>query len=228
MRLGTGKNMQVRFEDLHKSYQLSGSIEVRALRGVSANIEHGECVAVVGPSGAGKSTLLHMAGLMDRPSRGSIFLGGTDVTLYSEKAACDIRRKNIGFIFQMHYLLPEFTVLENVLVPVWHRRRELVKNANDLLQSLGLSGRLKHLPSELSGGEQQRVAMARALISGPSLVLADEPTGNLDRETGAMVEDILLAECKKRNATLIIVTHNAELASKAGRIISMRDGLIDN
>jgi predicted ABC-type transport system involved in lysophospholipase L1 biosynthesis ATPase subunit len=128
----------------------------------------------------------------------------------------------------MHYLLPEFTVLENVLVPVWSKKHELMNEATALLGSLGLSQRLNHLPSELSGGEQQRTALARALISKPSLVLADEPTGNLDRETGSIVEDILLGECKRRSATLMVVTHNPELAAKAGRIISMRDGMIEN
>ncbi len=220
--------MNVRFENIFKTYQLSSSVEVKALRGVNATIEQGEAVAIVGPSGAGKSTLLHLAGLMDRPTGGDVFLDNKNVTAYPEKLSCDLRREHIGFIFQMHYLLPEFTVLENVLIPVWDKRRSIVKDAQSLLDSLGLTERLHHLPSELSGGEQQRVAMARALISGPSLVLADEPTGNLDRETGALVEDLLLAECKRRNATLIVVTHNAELAAKAGRIISMRDGMIEN
>lgn len=220
--------MRIRFENISKTYQVGRNVEVQALKGVSAVVEQGEAVAVVGPSGAGKSTLLHMAGLMDKPTIGNVFLDGDNASLLTDKASCELRRKRIGFIFQMHYLLPEFTVMENVLIPVWENKRALSKNAEALLDSLGLSERLHHLPSELSGGEQQRVAMARALISGPSLVLADEPTGNLDRETGSMVEDILLAECRKRDATLIIVTHNPELAAKTGRIIKMRDGIIEN
>jgi len=220
--------MNVRFENTSKTYKLSRSVEVKALRGVSASISQGESVAVVGPSGAGKSTFLHMAGLMDKPSGGSVFLDGEDVSAYSDNRTSAIRRGKIGFIFQMHYLLPEFTVLENVLIPVWDKRKKIIADAKNLLGSLGLSERLNHLPSELSGGEQQRVALSRALISEPSLVLADEPTGNLDRETGTMVENLMLSECKRRNATLIVVTHNPELAAKAGRIISMRDGLIEN
>ena len=220
--------MQIRFDNISKTYQIGRNVEIKALRGVSALIEQGESVAIVGPSGAGKSTLLHMAGLMDRPTGGNVFLDREDAGAYSDIRACDIRRKNIGFIFQMHYLLPEFNVIENVLIPAWDKRGKLLSEAKSLLGSLGLGSRLEHLPSELSGGEQQRVALARALINEPTLVLADEPTGNLDRETGTMVEDIMLAECRRRNATLIVVTHNPELAAKAGRIISMRDGAIEN
>lgn len=218
--------MNIKAENIHKSYTTDKGVEVKAIREASLDIAQGEIVAVTGPSGAGKSTLLHILGLMDKPSGGRIFMDGNDITGLTEKQRADMRRMNIGFLFQMHYLLPEFTVFENVMIPVWDKIKEKKEAAVTLLHMLGLEGRLDHLPSELSGGEQQRAALARALINDPGLILADEPTGDLDRETGEKVERILLDECRNRKVTLILVTHNDELAKKATRTIRMRDGII--
>lgn len=219
--------MNIQTENLSKTYMLGNGLEVRALKDINLNIRSGETIAVVGPSGAGKSTLLHMLGLMDRPSMGKILLDGNDFSDASDAEYASARGRKIGFLFQLHYLLPDFTVWENILVPVWDRRSEKEKEARALLDHLGLSERLEHMPSELSGGEQQRVALARALIGEPSLLLADEPTGNLDRETGAKVEDVIFSECARRGLTLVLVTHNPDLAAKAGRTIRMRDGILE-
>jgi len=152
-------------------------------------------------------------------------LGKSDAGLLNETEQSHFRREKLGFLFQMHYLLPDFTVWENVLIPVWEKRAEKDDEARSLLEQLGLIERLQHFPMELSGGEQQRVALARALINGPELLMADEPTGNLDRETGAKVEDLLFDACAKRNITLLLVTHNPELADRADRTMRMRDGM---
>ncbi|MHB9155302.1 MAG: ABC transporter ATP-binding protein [Endomicrobiales bacterium] len=218
--------MDIAAENLQKSFLLDKRIEVKALKDITLSIASGETVAVIGPSGAGKSTLLHVLGLMDRPSSGRLALGGRDLSSLNDAGLARTRREKIGFLFQLHYLLPDFTVWENVLLPVWDRRAGKEKEAVELLERLGLSPRLEHMPAELSGGEQQRVALARALVHEPELLLADEPTGNLDRETGEKVEEIIFSECKKRRITLVLVTHNGELASKAGRIIKMRDGRV--
>jgi lipoprotein-releasing system ATP-binding protein len=218
--------MDIRVENLQKVYVLDHGVEVRALKGVSVGIKTGETVAIVGPSGAGKSTLLHLLGLMDRPTGGAIYFDDRDVGTFSDDAYARTRREKIGFLFQMHYLLPDFTVWENVVIPVWEKRGEKAAEARQLLERLGLGARLEHMPSELSGGEAQRAALARALINNPELLMADEPTGNLDRETGEKVEDILFEECGRRNITLVIVTHNPDLARRAGRLLTMRDGVL--
>ncbi|MFH1368280.1 MAG: ABC transporter ATP-binding protein [Elusimicrobiota bacterium] len=218
--------MDISAKNLQKNYTLDKGIEIKAIRDVSFEIKQGETVAVMGPSGAGKSTLLHLIGLMDKPSSGNIAFDGMDSAGMADKQRAGMRRNKIGFLFQLHYLLPEFDVLENVLIPAWAKRSVKRKDAVALLESLGLNERMDHLPSELSGGEQQRAALARAFINDPELLLADEPTGDLDRENGEKVEKIMFDECKKRNVTLVIVTHNEELAKKAGRIIMMRDGMI--
>jgi lipoprotein-releasing system ATP-binding protein len=220
--------MEIIAENLYKEFTLGQGVKVSALRGINLNIRSGETAAFMGPSGAGKSTLLHILGLMDSPSSGKVILGGKDFTgmTYEERSAA--RKNKIGFLFQLHYLLPEFTVLENIMIPVWERQVELKDNISGLIKRLGLWERKDHLPSELSGGEQQRAALARALINEPDILLADEPTGNLDRVTGETVEKVIFDECSKRNITLIIVTHNPELAAKAGRIINIHDGLIVN
>ena len=219
--------MNISAENISKSYFLGQGLEVKALKEVSVHIDPGETVAVMGPSGAGKSTLLHLLGLMDRPTAGKILIDSVNFSDLSDGEYSQARRGKIGFLFQLHYLLPDFTVLENVLIPVWDGPPEMRDRALELLEKLGLSNRLGHMPSELSGGEQQRVAMARALVKNPSVLMADEPTGNLDRETGEKVEKLLLGECRNRGISLIIVTHNPDLAAKADRIIRMRDGLLE-
>lgn len=218
--------MDIKVEGLNKSYFISDKIEVRALHDVELEVKSGETIAIIGPSGAGKSTLLHLIGLMDSPTRGKVMFEGIDQVSADENQRSDTRRNKIGFLFQLHYLLPEFTIEENVMLPVWHSRSGKKDKVKPLLGRLGLSERLSHLPSELSGGEQQRAALARALICEPRLLLCDEPTGNLDRETGENVENIIFSECREKKITLILVTHNMELAKKAGRIIEMRDGAI--
>jgi lipoprotein-releasing system ATP-binding protein len=218
--------MDIRTEHLQKSFVLDRGVVVRALKDVSVEIKSGETVAIVGPSGAGKSTLLHLVGLMDHPTGGSIYFDGQDIGCLNKEAHARTRREKIGFLFQMHYLLPDFTVWENVIIPVWEKRAEIEPDVRGLLGQLGLQDRLNHMPAELSGGEAQRVAMARALINRPELLMADEPTGNLDRETGEKVEDLLFNECERRKITLLLVTHNPELARRAGRLLKMRDGVL--
>ncbi len=216
--------MKITTEKLSRNYSIGPASTVAAVNDVSFDVPSGESAAIVGPSGAGKSTLLHLIGLMDRPTGGKLFLEDKDASLLSDRERASTRRHSIGFLFQLHYLLPDFTVLENVLIPAWDRREEKKSDAARLLDMLGLTERAGHTPRELSGGEQQRVSLARALINGPALLLADEPTGNLDRETGAAVENLIFSECARRRITLILVTHNPELAARAGRIITMRDG----
>ena len=216
--------MDIRTENLNKSYFLNHGAEIKVLRDINLEVGSGETVAIVGPSGAGKSTLLHILGLMDRQTSGKVILDGADLTMSSDREHAEIRRRKIGFLFQLHYLLPDFTVWENVMLPVWDDKETKLGAVGELLERLGLKDRLHHMPSELSGGEQQRVALARALISVPRLLMADEPTGNLDRETGEMVEEIMLGECRSRGITLLLVTHNPELARKAGRTLTMQDG----
>ncbi|MCX5781438.1 MAG: ABC transporter ATP-binding protein [Elusimicrobia bacterium] len=218
--------MNIIAEKISKSFFIDKKVETKALRDVSLEIRSGEIVAVMGPSGAGKSTLLHIIGLMDRQSSGKIIIDGQDSVNFSDKEYAKIRKENIGFLFQMHYLLPDFTVFENVLIPVWEKKKEKIPDVLTILERLSINERLNHLPSELSGGEQQRVALARALINGPRMLLCDEPTGDLDRETGKIVEELIFSESRKRGITLILVTHNPELADKADRIIKMRDGKI--
>lgn len=218
--------MNVQVENLQKSFFLNRGLEIKALRDIQLEIQSGQSISIIGPSGAGKSTLLHLLGLMDRPTGGKIIFDRQDFSRSSDSELTAARRTMIGFLFQLHYLLPDFTVWENVLLPVWNDRSIKKSKALDLLERLGLKDRFDHMPSELSGGEQQRVALARALINAPKLLMADEPTGNLDRETGEKVEEIIFSECKSNNITLIIVTHNPELADRADRIVKMRDGMI--
>lgn len=219
--------MNILAENIQKSYYLDRGLEVKALKKADIEVKAGETLAIMGPSGAGKSTLLHILGLMDRPSDGRLLIDGIDYAKKNDREYTAARCSKIGFLFQMHYLLPDFTVWENVMIPIWNDAGGKKEKAVKLLERLGLSHRLEHMPSELSGGEQQRVAMARALVKEPEILMADEPTGNLDRETGEMVEEVLFCECKKRNISLVIVTHNPELAAKAGRIIRMRDGKLE-
>jgi lipoprotein-releasing system ATP-binding protein len=199
------------------------------LKDVSFEVKAGEFVCIWGPSGAGKSTLLHLLGLMTPPSGGNLTLFGEDAGALNAKKAADLRNNKIGFLFQFHHLLPDFSVLENVMIPLLIRGESADgarRKALPLLERLGLAHRLSHRPSETSGGEQQRTALARALVTGPSLVLADEPTGNLDRESGAAVEKLLQEEVKSRGAALVLVTHNESLAGKADRRLTLVDGAL--
>jgi lipoprotein-releasing system ATP-binding protein len=217
-------------EKVKKSFVHEGRT-VPILKGIDLTIEEGEMLCIVGPSGAGKSTLLHLLGTLDLPSEGKIFYDEEDVTTYSSSKLADFRNRSIGFVFQFHHLLPEFTALENVMMPGrirGERKGELEQKARDLLTEVGLSERLTHRPGELSGGEQQRVALARALIMSPRLVLADEPTGNLDTTTGSAMHDLLFRLNETRGTTFLVVTHSPELAALMPRVVRMLDGRIDS
>ena len=210
--------------DIHKYY---GDLHI--LKGVSMKVSSGEIVSIVGPSGAGKSTLLHIIGTLSRASQGTVTFEGEDVFKMSDKRLGIFRNQNIGFVFQFHHLLPEFTTLENVLIPAFIGKKNgamIREKGIELLTYLGLKERLEHKPSELSGGEQQRVAVARALINDPKIVLADEPSGNLDTDHARELHELFFELRKKFNQTFVIVTHNEELASMADRKLSMKDGMI--
>ena len=216
----------------HKSYRM-GSVDLHVLRGVSFSVSRGEFVSIVGASGSGKSTLLHLVGLLDRPDKGTVALDGVDTGGLSKAKRNHIRCNHVGFVFQFYHLLPELSVLENTLlparvaasVPVWLARgRAMRTRAVELLSRLGLKERLKHRPRELSGGERQRVALARALMNSPDIILADEPTGNLDSTTGGQIMD-LLEEFNRKNAqTILMVTHDSSLADRAHRKLHLKDG----
>jgi len=206
----------------------TGETQVTALDGVSLEVASGEVVSVVGHSGSGKTTLLNMMGALDRPTSGRIFLEGEEISRIPEHQLYRVRREKIGFIFQSFHLIPTLNALENVLaptLPLGERRFE--ERARELLESVGLGARLPHRPSQLSGGEMQRVAIARALIHEPKLILADEPTGNLDSKTGEEIINLLLRLNKEKGVTLVIVTHEPEIAKRADRTVSIRDGRIE-
>jgi lipoprotein-releasing system ATP-binding protein len=212
--------------DLTKSYYHLGR-EVTVIRGVSLTVSTGDMVSIVGKSGVGKSTLLHVAGTLDKPTSGQVFYGNRDIFSLPEKALARFRNRELGFVFQFHHLLPEFTALENVMIPalVGHMTREEARSkALALLNEVGLEERLTHRPGELSGGEQQRVAIARALVMRPRLVFTDEPTGNLDERTSEGVHELLFRLNEEYGIAFIVVTHNHTLAAKMGRRLQMRDG----
>jgi lipoprotein-releasing system ATP-binding protein len=220
--------MLIHVEDVHKHY-IQPKTTIDVLRGVELDIAAGEMVAIVGPSGAGKSTLLHLLGGLDRPTRGSIVCCGAQLGHLSDRALADFRNSRIGFVFQFHHLLPEFSALENAMMPAFIQRRArriVQQEAQQLLSSVGLGDRLHHRPGELSGGEQQRVAVARALINKPDVVLADEPTGNLDRATGQAVQKLLRQLNEELGQTFVIVTHDREFAAHMDRAISLVDGKV--
>ncbi len=204
--------------------------QVHVLKGLDFNVEKGEIVLVVGASGAGKTTLLQILGTLDRPDSGQLHFDGTDVSSLNEKELAAFRNKNIGFVFQFHHLLPEFTALENVCIPAFIAKKskaEATTKAKELLSMLGLDHRLDHKPSELSGGEKQRVAIARALINDPMVVFADEPSGNLDSVNRQELHEIIVDLRKKLNQTFVIVTHDLEMEHMADRKIVMTDGMIE-
>ena len=215
--------------DLHKSFGTkAGKVEV--LKGINLKVAAGETIALVGASGAGKSTLLHVLGTLDRPTSGKVLFGSDDVFQMNDRTLAQFRNRSIGFVFQFHHLLPEFSALENAMMPLLisgMKRGEAEKVASGLLVDVGLAHRLTHKPGELSGGEQQRVAIARALVTSPALLMADEPTGNLDMKTSDEVHEILAGIHREKGITLIIVTHNERLAARMGKTIRLVDGRID-
>ena len=221
-------NAVIRVRDLTKELPL-GKVTVHALRGVDLDIYAGEMVSVIGPSGSGKSTLLGLIGGLDSPTRGSIEIDGVDISRMNEDQLTEIRNEKIGFIFQFFNLIPTLTALENVALPIQFAHKPKFrpeKRARELLQMLGLGDRMHHRPAELSGGQQQRVAIARALANNPPLLLADEPTGNLDTESGKVVLSALKQVQKESGTTVVIVTHDADLAEYADRIVTLVDGEI--
>jgi ABC-type lipoprotein export system ATPase subunit len=215
---------------LKKNYAI-GKRSLEVLRGVDVEISRGDFLALRGASGAGKSTLLHLIGGLDTPNAGEIFFAGENLAKFSERKLTEFRNRRVGFVFQAYHLLPELTALENVCLPGRIARRsanELAARAQALLARVGLAGRVDHKPSELSGGEQQRVAIARALINEPVLLLADEPTGNLDSHTGGEIMELLKSLRTEKNMTLVIATHDGKVAALAPRVIELADGVIIN
>jgi len=214
-------------KNLNKKFTTPGS-SLHVLKDIAFDVYKGEMIALMGPSGVGKSTLLHILGALDRPTSGSVLYEGRDVFELGDDALAQFRSRAIGFVFQFHHLLPEFNMIENTMMPALIgglEHKESSEKAKRILADVGLSGRLLHKPGELSGGEQQRVAVARALMLDPKVVLADEPTGNLDTRTGEELFKLLM-ELNKLEMTFIIVTHNESLASRCGRVLRMRDGMI--
>ena len=225
-----GEDVTLSAQQLTKRFP-QGDSEVEVLHGINLELHEGEIVSVIGPSGAGKSTLLHLLGLMETPTSGTLRIQGVEVQSLAPKARARLRNEYIGFLFQFHHLLPELTVLENVMLPQRIHgapEREAAAQAAMLLDTIGLRGHLYKRPMNLSGGEQQRVSLARALMNEPALILADEPTGNLDKETGEGVLKLLWEEARRRNATAVIVTHQEDIAQRADRCIRLRDGRIES
>ena len=225
---GTADAPIVEVDDLAKSYRTpNGTIAV--LRGLSLTVARGEMVAIIGASGVGKSTLLHVLGGLDRAERGAVRVAGSDITAMTDGDLVAFRNRHVGFVFQFHHLLPEFTALENVMMPLRIARRpaaEARPRAEALLDRVGLAGRLTHVPGMLSGGEQQRVAMARALAMGPALLVADEPTGNLDEHTAETLHALLREMHRDAGLTSVIATHNTRLAALCDRVLRLEDGIL--
>lgn len=215
--------------DVTRIYTLGRDVQVPALRGVSFRVDHGDSVAIIGSSGSGKSTLLNLLGALDRPTTGAVLYDGRDVQDRSDAELAELRNRRIGFVFQSFHLLPRLTAVDNVVLPLVYRpgsARDRRERAVAALESVGLGDRLDHRPTELSGGQQQRVAMARALVTEPALILADEPTGNLDTTTGDEIMSLLEQLHQERGTALVVITHEAEIAARAERRIELRDGVI--
>ena len=227
----TKKNNVVEAVDLFKTYQM-GEIEVHALRGLSLTIKKGEVVAIMGPSGSGKSTLMNVLGCLDRPTSGKYLLNSENVQDLEGDQLADIRNRQVGFVFQSYNLMSRSTALSNVMMPLRYRRNnghmDLKQKAEELLVRVGLEDRMIHKPYELSGGQQQRVAIARALVNDPAIILADEPTGNLDSKSGDEIMDLLLDLNKEKGVTLIIVTHDPKVAAFTQRTVHLLDGRVQN
>jgi ABC-type lipoprotein export system ATPase subunit len=220
----------LKIRDIKKSYE-NGEARVDVLKGVNLEVGEKEFAAIQGPSGAGKSTLLHIAGALDKPTSGNVSCAGVDIYSLGEDERSRLRNRQIGFVFQFYHLLPELSALENVMLPAmlrsWRLRGEALSRAKELLDTVGLSSRMAHKPSELSGGEQQRVAVARALINKPRFLFCDEPTGNLDSANGANIISLIRRLNKEEAVTVLLVTHYAQIASCADRVIYLKDGLIN-
>jgi len=219
----------VEARDLHKTFIGGDGSELRILEGVSVRVETGEVLAITGASGAGKSTLLHLLGALDRPTSGQVLVGGRNVADLDDEAVAEIRNRHIGFVFQFHHLLREFTALENVMMPALIAgtgRADAKDRARELLAAVGLEGRTGHKPRQLSGGEQQRVAVARALVNRPLVLLADEPSGNLDTQTSERLHDLLFDVKDAGELSMVIVTHNRELAGRADRALLLAGGVL--
>lgn len=219
----------IHFKDIVKNYKV-GIVVVNALRSISFSINHNEYVAIMGPSGSGKSTLMNIIGCLDTPTSGQYFLNNQDVSKLEDNRLAEIRNKEIGFVFQTFNLLPRYSALENVMLPLIYAgisKAERIERAKNVLESVGLADRMTHKPNELSGGQRQRVAVARALINKPSIILADEPTGNLDSKTSIDIMN-LFAEIHHRGNTVVLVTHEEEIARHAHRIVRLRDGHIES
>ncbi len=216
-------------KDITKTYDM-GSVQVQVLRGITLSVKEGEFLSIIGPSGSGKSTLMNMIGCLDVPTTGEYYLDGKEISTYNEKQLSKIRNQKIGFIFQKFNLLPKLSALENVELPLIYRgmnQKERMKKSIEALEKVGLNDRMSHKPTELSGGQQQRVAIARALAGDPPVLLADEPTGNLDSKSGSDVME-LIHELSNEGKTIVLITHDIDIANEAQRIVTIKDGLLLN